>query len=150
MVLYASYDSPFGLIEIGYESNAVVSIRRYQGEFHHIPSPLSELANSQLQEYFCGKRTSFDFPMRPKGTPFQMEVWQALSRIPYAQTQTYGQIAAEIGKPKAARAVGMACNRNPLWIAVPCHRVVGANQKLTGYAGGLAMKQALLDLEQNR
>ena len=149
MVNYAYYDSPFGLIRIGYEDEAVVSVRRHQGEFQHIPSPVSELANSQLQEYFYGQRTSFDFPIRPKGTPFQLEVWQALCRIPYAQTRTYGQIAAEIGKPKAARAVGLACNKNPIWIVIPCHRVVGHNGHLTGYAGGLDMKQQLLELEKH-
>ena len=148
MVNFAYYDSPLGLIQIGCEDEAVVSVRRHEEEFHHIPSPLSELANNQLQEYFCGKRTCFDFPIRPKGTPFQLEVWKALSRIPYAQTRTYGQIAAEIGKPKAARAVGQAANRNPLWIVIPCHRVVGSCGKLTGYAGGLDLKQYLLKLEQ--
>lgn len=86
--------------------------------------------------------------MKPAGTPFQLAVWNQLLQIPYGETRTYGQIAAAIGKPGAARAVGMACNRNPLWIAIPCHRVVGSNHALTGYAGGLDMKQALLTLEQ--
>ena len=147
-VNFAYYDSPLGLIQIGYEGEVVVSIRRHQGKFQHIPSPVSELANSQLQEYFCGKRISFDLALHPKGTPFQQAVWQALLDIPYGEVRTYGQIAAAIGKPKAARAVGQAANRNPLWIVVPCHRVVGSCGKLTGYAGGLDLKQYLLKLEQ--
>ena len=81
------------------------------------------------------------------GTEFQKSVWAALVRIPYGQTRTYGQIAADIGRPKAARAVGMACNQNPVWIAIPCHRVLGRNGALTGYAGGLDLKQKLLELE---
>ena len=112
------------------------------------PSPLSDMVQRQLQEYFAGSRTSFDLPIKPKGTPFQLAVWQALEEIPYGETRTYGNIAAAIGNPKASRAVGMACNRNPLWIVIPCHRVVGSNHNLTGYAGGLSMKRALLELEQ--
>jgi methylated-DNA-[protein]-cysteine S-methyltransferase len=83
----------------------------------------------------------------PKGTEFQQKVWAALCEIPYGETRTYGEIAAAIGSPKAARAVGMACNRNPVWITIPCHRVVGSNGSLTGYAGGLEMKKFLLELE---
>ena len=148
MVLYACYDSPFGPIRIGYEEESVVSIRLADGALTHTPSPVSDLANAQLQEYFTGSRKTFDFPMAPHGTPFQMAVWRALCEVPYGQVRTYGQIAAAIGNPKASRAVGMACNRNPLWIVVPCHRIVGSNRALTGYAGGLDMKRTLLDLEQ--
>ena len=100
-------------------------------------------------EYFQGKRKDFDLPIYAPGTPFQTAVWHEISRIPYGQTRSYGQIAAILGKPKASRAVGQAANRNPLWIIVPCHRVVGKNQALTGYAGGLETKQALLELERN-
>ena len=89
----------------------------------------------------------FTFPIALKGTPFQTAVWQALLEIPYGQTRTYGQIAAAVGNPKASRAVGMANNRNPLCIIVPCHRVIGSNHSLTGYAYGLPMKQYLLSLE---
>ena len=102
----------------------------------------------QLQEYFEGKRTSFDLPILPKGTPFQLAVWKRLLEIPYGEVRTYGQIAAEIGNPKSSRAVGQAANRNPLWIVIPCHRVIGKNHSLTGYAGGLDMKRRLLQLEQ--
>ena len=102
----------------------------------------------QLQEYFEGKRTSFDLPILPKGTPFQLAVWTRLLEIPYGEVRTYGQIAAEIGNSKSSRAVGQATNRNPLWIVIPCHRVIGKNHSLTGYAGGLDMKRRLLQLEQ--
>lgn len=110
---------------------------------------LGNPAISQLREYFAGVRKEFDLPLRLEGTEFQQAVWYELLKIPYGQTRTYGQIAAAIGKPKAVRAVGAACNRNPIWIIVPCHRVVGANRNLTGYAGGLSMKLTLLDLEQS-
>ena len=145
---YAYYPSPFGTLQIGHKDGAVVSITRAASSFTHDSSPVSDLANIQLQEYFLGKRRSFDFPMSPEGTPFQLSVWNELRQIPYGETRTYGQIAAAVGKPGAARAVGMACNRNPLWIVVPCHRVLGSNHALTGYAGGLDMKRALLTLEQ--
>ena len=102
----------------------------------------------QLQEYFEGRRTDFTFPICPQGTDFQRAVWHELCQIPYGQTRSYSQIAVAIGKGNASRAVGMACSRNPIWIAIPCHRVIGKNASLTGYAGGLPVKQALLDLEK--
>ena len=145
---FARYDSPFGAIKIGYEDGLIRSIRRCNVPFSHTPSPVSDLAAGQLQEYFAQKRTAFDFPLEFSGTPFQVAVWEALCRIPYGETRTYGQIAAAIGRPKASRAVGMACNRNPIWIVVPCHRVLGADGSLTGYAGGLSMKRMLLEMEQ--
>lgn len=104
-------------------------------------------AKKQLESYFSRKTSQFDLPMDVEGTPFQKKVWSALLAIPYGETRSYGQLAASIGAPKAARAVGMANNRNPLGIIVPCHRVVGHNGKLVGYAGGLSIKKALLDLE---
>lgn len=148
MVHFSSCDSPFGPIRIGCEEDAVVSICRHNGEITADASPLSALVQCQLQEYFTGTRTAFDFPIKPKGTPFQLAVWNELCKIPYGQIRTYGEIAAAIGNPKASRAVGMACNRNPLWIVIPCHRVIGSNRNLTGYAGGLPMKLALLSLEK--
>jgi len=102
----------------------------------------------QLREYFEGKRTAFDLPLHPKGTPFQMAVWKALMKIPYGETRSYGDIARAVGRPAAVRAVGLANGRNPLPIVVPCHRVIGASGKLVGYGGGLAVKQALLDRER--
>jgi len=111
-------------------------------------TPLLRRAGAQLQEYFAGTRRAFDLPLDPSGTPFQQRCWAALRAIPYGQTRTYGQVAARLGAPKACRAVGMANHRNPLPIVVPCHRVVGADGSLTGYAGGLDVKRFLLELEQ--
>ena len=147
MVRYAACPSPFGDLAIGWEDDAIVSLKLGEPESDS-SSPISELATAQLQEYFAGTRKSFTFPIKLTGTPFQISVWQELSRIPYGETRTYGDIAQAIGYPKAARAVGMACNRNPIWIIIPCHRVLGSNQKLTGYAGGLTLKDALLNLER--
>ena len=104
-------------------------------------------ARRQFTEYFVGERTTFDLPLRPHGAPFQLRVWDALLRIPYGETVSYGELARELGHPTAARAVGAANGRNPLAIVVPCHRVIGSNGTLTGYAGGLECKRALLDLE---
>lgn len=102
----------------------------------------------QVLEYLAGERRVFDLPLAPQGTPFQKKVWSVLQDIPYGQTRTYRGIALAVGCPRGFRAVGMACNRNPIPIIIPCHRVVGANGALTGYAGGMRLKQALLDLEQ--
>jgi methylated-DNA-[protein]-cysteine S-methyltransferase len=110
---------------------------------------LLEKAVIQLQEYLARKRRVFDLPLGPQGTVFQRSVWQALCRIPYGQTRSYGQIAAAVAKPGGSRAVGMANNRNPLPVFIPCHRVIGANGKLVGYGGGLHIKAALLQLEGN-
>ena len=138
------------MLLIGLEDGAVVSLKLASETLPEKPScPAVQALIGQLSEYFSGVRAEFDIPLAPKGTPFQMLVWQELRRIPYGQTRTYGEIATAIGKPGAARAVGMACNRNPIWLLIPCHRVVGKNGSLTGYAGGLDMKQQLLKLEQN-
>jgi len=102
----------------------------------------------QLNEYFSGSRREFDIPLEIEGTPFQKSVWDALKAIPYGETRTYREIAEKIGNPRACRAVGMANNRNPVAIIIPCHRVIGANGKLAGYAGGLDIKEKLLDLEK--
>ncbi len=107
-------------------------------------------AREQLTEYFAGERTAFDLPLRPAGAPFQLRVWEALLRIPYGETASYGELARELGHPTAARAIGAANGRNPIAIVVPCHRVIGSNGSLTGYAGGLECKRALLDLEVGR
>ncbi len=111
--------------------------------------PLLLQAEEQLREYFAGQRRAFDLPLAPSGTPFQQAVWQALCRIPYGEVRTYAQIAREIGRPRACRAVGMANHCNPIAIIIPCHRVIGADGSLTGYAGGLETKRALLTLEGN-
>jgi methylated-DNA-[protein]-cysteine S-methyltransferase len=103
--------------------------------------------SEQLEAYFSGQLKSFDVKMAPKGTEFQKSVWKALKEIPYGETRTYGEVAKSIGNPKASRAVGLANNRNPIAIIVPCHRVIGADGKLTGYASGLDIKEFLLKLE---
>lgn len=110
-------------------------------------TPLLRRAEEQLGEYFAGQRKKFDLPLAPAGTPFQQCCWQALCAIPYGRTRSYGDQAKAVGNPKASRAVGMANNRNPLPIVIPCHRVVGSSGKLVGYAGGLGIKEALLALE---
>lgn len=111
------------------------------------PYPVLADAARQLEAYFAGELRDFDLPLHPSGTPFQLIVWEALRQIPYGETVTYGELARSIGRPTAARAVGSANHQNPLAIVVPCHRVVGADGTLTGYAGGLDMKAALLAIE---
>lgn len=101
----------------------------------------------QLDEYFAGKRTSFQLPIEARGTAFQQRVWEKLSNVPFGSTISYSQLAAYIGNPNASRAVAQACHRNPIAIIIPCHRVIGSNGKLTGYAGGIERKRSLLELE---
>ena len=110
---------------------------------------LLSMATIQLDEYFQGKLTTFSLPFKLTGTPFQLAVWKELQNIPYGQTTSYKEIAQKINKPKACRAVGMANNKNPLPIIIPCHRVIGSNGKLIGYAGGLNLKNYLLELEKS-
>ena len=110
---------------------------------------LLSMATTQLDEYFQGKRTVFSLPFKLIGTTFQLAVWKELQNIPYGQTTSYKEIAQKINKPKAYRAVGMANNKNPLPIIIPCHRVIGSNGKLIGYAGGLKLKNYLLELEKS-
>ncbi len=111
---------------------------------------LLQRAKRELAEYFAGDRKQFDLPLEPRGTEFQKKVWQALREIPYGETATYGQIAKRVGSPGGARAVGMACNRNHIIIAIPCHRVIGASGKLVGFECGLDMKEKLLSIERNK
>ena len=112
--------------------------------------PLLRKAAAQLREYFIGARRAFTLPLAPVGTEFQQRVWEALRTIPCGETRTYKQIAEQIGRNRAYRAVGMANNRNPIAILIPCHRVIGHDGRLTGYAGGLGIKERLLDLEKKR
>ncbi|MCI8963685.1 MAG: methylated-DNA--[protein]-cysteine S-methyltransferase [Eubacterium sp.] len=111
-------------------------------------SPFLIEAKNQLDEYFSGKRKIFSLPLSLQGTNFQIQVWETLQTIPYGETWYYGQLAEAVGNPKACRAVGMANHRNPLPILIPCHRVIGKNGSLTGYGGGLDIKEKLLALEQ--
>lgn len=108
---------------------------------------LLEEAKKQLEEYLARKRKVFSVPLNPQGTDFMRKVWTTLKEIPYGEVKTYGQIAKEIGNPKAARAVGMANHKNPIPIFIPCHRIIGSNNKLVGYALGIELKQNLLKLE---
>ena len=113
-------------------------------------TPLLRKAAEEIGEYFAGSRRKFTLPLAPEGSPFQQKVWEALRTSPYGETRTYGHIAMQIGHNKSFRAVGMANNRNPIVIVIPCHRVLGYDGKLTGYAGGLDIKERLLALEKRR
>lgn len=149
MTSFAIYSFPFGNLRIGVADGLIVSIQKTTAPGPGERTPLTERANAQLTEYLAGRRRKFDLPYRFHGTAFQEEVWHALEQIPYGTTRTYQEIAASIHRPKAVRAVGAAISKNPLLIVVPCHRVLGANGRLTGYAGGLAMKKDLLKIEAN-
>ncbi len=150
------YQTKIGEIGIGEENGAIVRVtfgREMGGlpaDFEMVETPLTKLTAVEIREYLEGKRRTFDVPLEMKGTEFQKKVWKALLDIPYGKTATYGQIAAAAGSPQGGRAVGRANHDNPIAILVPCHRVVGANGKLTGYAGGLEIKKALLELEQEQ
>jgi len=148
MVTYAFYQSPFGLLKIGAAEEKVilVGIVSKQDEPNQ-PTALSAEVYRQLQEYFAGKRTVFTVPYALNGTSFQQAVWTQIAKIPYGQTAAYKDIAQAIDKPRAFQATGRAVGANPLAIIIPCHRVVGSNGELTGYALGLEMKKALLNLE---
>ncbi|CVI67192.1 Methylated-DNA--protein-cysteine methyltransferase, constitutive [Clostridiales bacterium CHKCI001] len=111
-------------------------------------SPILQEARVQLEEYFAGGRKEFTLPLQLDGTAFQVSVWRALLQIPYGEVRSYGEIAKAVGNPKSSRAVGMANHKNPIMVVVPCHRVIGANGALVGYAGGLEKKQYLLNLEK--
>lgn len=135
-----------GLIAVLWENDDPVRVRVGQTEAR-ADHPVLKAAAEQLAEYFAGKRTRFSLPLEPLGTAFQQAVWSALLTIPYGETRSYGQIAQALDRPSAARAVGAANGRNPLSIIVPCHRLVGADGSLTGFAGGLDAKRRLLALE---
>ena len=148
MIYQYSYETKLGSVTFVEEDGALLAItthRTYEGIKQE--TPLINEAYRQLSEYLLGERKRFDLPLNPQGTVFQQQVWKALCDIPYGETRSYKQIAEAIGNPKAVRAVGMANNRNPLLIVVPCHRVIGANGKLVGYAAGIEKKEFLLKLE---
>ncbi len=148
MIYRFTYDTVLGSVTFVEEDGALLAItthRPYEGIEQE--TALIKEANRQLSEYLKGERQMFDLPLNPRGTDFQKRVWRALCDIPYGETRSYKQIAEAIGNPKAVRAVGMANNRNPITIVVPCHRVIGADGKLVGYGGGLEMKEFLLRLE---
>lgn len=142
------FDSPIGKLWLSAENGRLVSLSfNEKTADKEISEPVLNEAVKQLSEYFAGSRRTFSLPLEPRGTEFQKAVWNELLKIPFGETKTYGEIAAEMGKPKASRAVGMGCNRNPIAIIIPCHRVVGKNGSLTGFAGGLDVKGKLLEHE---
>ena len=138
-------------ITIGYTAEYIVSVSAWEGGSYMCgePSALSDDAARQLEEYLCGKRMNFELPVAIYGTDFQKAVLRALALVPFGETRSYGHIAEQIGRPRAFRAVGMACHRNPVGIIIPCHRIVSASGALTGYAGGLGLKERLLRLERH-
>ncbi|MFI3302120.1 MAG: methylated-DNA--[protein]-cysteine S-methyltransferase [Rikenellaceae bacterium] len=148
---YAIYHTPLGNIQIEYSDLVVLAVRFCVEDTSqmcdNIPSPLTDCAIEQIIEYMEGRRTQFTFEWALRGTEFQMRVWRALCDIPYGERRTYKDIATAIGSPKASRAVGAACNHNPMLIVVPCHRVVGFSGRMVGYAGGVAVKEQLLNME---
>lgn len=146
---YCIYESPIGKLYLSSSEGYLVGLDFKKSPLEEIQQEDEVLkkAVSQLEEYFLGQRKEFTLPLNPQGTPFQKQVWEALRTIPYGETRSYKEVAIAIGNPKACRAVGMANNKNPIAIITPCHRVVGANGKMVGYAGGLGIKEALLEVE---
>lgn len=153
--------SPIGMIEIYADDKFIVGINIIQGNVNNInfkskmiedikkkETPILKKAKTQLKEYFEGKRKHFDLPIKLEGTDFQMKVWKELLKIPYGETRTYKEIAKKIDNPDSQRAVGNANNKNKIAIVIPCHRVVGSNGKLIGYALGLEKKKYLIELEK--
>lgn len=145
---FAIYEFPFGFLKIGYEDDEVVLIKKVE-DFDDMgqKSSFSDFVFGEITEYLNGTRRNFTFKCNPKGTEFQKRVWAQLCEIPYAETRTYKELAAAVGNENASRAIGNANNKNPIMIVYPCHRVIGSDRKLVGYAGGLDMKKALLQLE---
>lgn len=148
---YSIHQSPLGPLLLAGDGDALTRLEFGDGlrvpPGWQLDDARFSTEHRQLDEYFAGERTEFDFPLRLEGAAFERAVWNALAAIPYGATATYGEIAARIGKPGRARAVGAANGRNPVAIVVPCHRVIGTGGKLTGYGGGLGRKRALLALE---
>ncbi|MGQ8366558.1 methylated-DNA--[protein]-cysteine S-methyltransferase [Glaciecola sp. 1036] len=145
--------TPIGYVRVSANHDGITHIGFYDQSLHNDSGQihsnhLCELACAQLAEYFAGSRKRFDLPLAPRGTDFQKNVWQHLCKVEYGNTASYLDIATAIGNVKACRAVGAANGKNPIAIVVPCHRIIGATGKLTGYAGGLSRKSFLLQLEQ--
>ena len=144
------FSSPIGVVRLTEADGSIIRIELTDdADASAMPTLLQYVAAEQIMAFLEGKRQQLDFPIRMVGTPFQQRVWHALQQIPYGTTRTYGEIATAIGNPRASRAVGMACNKNPLLLIVPCHRVVGVNGKLVGFAYGTEAKRWLLELEKS-
>jgi methylated-DNA-[protein]-cysteine S-methyltransferase len=156
-ILYAQLESPIGALLLVSKDSRLSQITFAKDGRPVVPKPqwqedaaaLSEPIR-QLRAYFAGELETFDLPLAPEGTPFQQKVWGELLKIPYGNTTSYGDLAKRIGNPKASRAVGLANGSNPIPIVIPCHRVIGSNGKLTGYGGGLPIKEKLLALERRQ
>lgn len=152
MTLYSTVSTPIGELMLCGDEQALTALHlpgrhpRPAAGWRRDDARFADVAR-QLGQYFAGERTVFDVPLRASGGPFEQQVWAELKRIPYGTTATYGELARRLGRPAAARAVGAANGRNPIALIVPCHRVIGADGSLTGYAGGLNCKRALLALE---
>lgn len=145
------YPSPYGYLEIQDDGEMVteISIENSDSGKKNEESALTRRAYVELMEYLQGKRKIFDLPVRMQGTEFQIKVWKELQKIPYGTTISYGELARRVGNEKACRAVGGANNKNKILIVIPCHRVIGANGSLVGFAGGIELKQYLLKLEMD-
>lgn len=153
---WCDYASPLGAMRLAATPDGLAGIW-FVGQKHDaLPDagwreapddPLLARARAELDDFFAGRRRAFDLPLAPRGTPFQQRVWRAIAAVPAGETISYGELARRAGRPAAVRAAAAATGRNPLSIVVPCHRIVGADGSLTGYAGGLARKRALLALE---
>lgn len=156
MIEYRTIDSPIGPLTLAGQGSVLTMLRMVDQTYEPSrtgwsPNPGAfDKAVNQLGAYFAGELTHFDFEFDLRGSEFQRRVWQALLTIPYGETRSYGDIAEQIGARGSARAVGLANGHNPIAIVVPCHRVIGANGRLTGYGGGLDRKRTLLDLERQR
>jgi methylated-DNA-[protein]-cysteine S-methyltransferase len=157
MIYFTTYESPIQLLRLVSDGRSLMGLYMLS-EKHLLASHRDEVEDEsvepfpetkrQLTAYFAGSLTELDLPLQMQGTVFQQRVWEALRTIPYGTTLSYGALAQQIGQPKASRAVGLANGRNPVSIIVPCHRVIGANGKLTGYGGGIERKQWLLNHER--
>ena len=157
MVSFTQIESPLGPLLLAADETGLHSIGFVNGRhsahpdpaWHEDPKPLRETIR-QLRAYFAGDLETFDLPLEPKGTTFQLAVWRKLCDIPFGETISYGELARRLGNPNASRAVGLANGANPIPIIIPCHRVIGSNGKLTGYGGGLPIKEKLLALERRQ
>jgi methylated-DNA-[protein]-cysteine S-methyltransferase len=156
IVRWCRIETPLGTVRIVARGDAIAGVWFDGQKYDAVPDvawrespgdPLLRDAARQLQEYFAGRRARFDVALAPRGTAFQQSVWRAIAKVPAGRTASYGDLARRIGRPSAVRAVGAAVGRNPLSVVVPCHRIVGSDGSLTGYAGGLERKRSLLALE---
>ena len=156
-MFFAKIDAPIGPLNVVSDGESIVGLQlpTHRGELARVASgwaenpalPVLRDVADQLEEYFAGERAEFTLPLRPAGTEFQLKVWDQLCRIPFGKTISYGELAKRVGNMNASRAVGMANGRNPIAILIPCHRVIGADGSLTGFGGGVDVKQKLLVLE---